>query len=119
MKIRSRPPKVHFLALTNTFPVNESQPIIIPHEYIQLVELPLLGKNHSTNFNYKLYYPIQNTHHVFSVTPEQVKIIKSFEPLWHLLTTRTVISILAKLIMQSLIIGTNFPNDFFTNTDSS
>ena len=112
MKLRSRPPKVHFLPLNSTFPINDSQPIIMPHEYIQLVELPLSENNHSTNFNNKLYYPIQNSHHVFSVTPEDIKIIKAFEPLWQLLPTRNVIS----SMLAKLIIRTNFPNDFFSTS---
>ena len=62
-----------FRPLTRTFNVDGSRPIIVPHEHIQLSEVPILEYNH------KLYNLIQNTPHEFSLSSEEHKIIKALE----------------------------------------
>ena len=63
--------------------LNNSRLIIISHEYIQPLEMPLLENNHGTNVNNKLYKLIQSTHtYEFSVTPKGIKLTRELEFLW-------------------------------------
>ena len=40
--------------VTKTFDIGESHPLIVPLEYIQPVEVPILDYIHNTNHNHKL-----------------------------------------------------------------
>ena len=50
-----------FCPLTKTFNDEESRPLIIPHEYIQPIEVPILEFTHNTKYNHKIY--ISNPKH--------------------------------------------------------
>ena len=102
-----------FYPLTKTFNVEESRPLIVPHEYIQPVEIPILEFIHNTNYNHKLFNLIQHTNHEFSIGTEELNLIKAFELLWPLLETKNIIRILAKLLTTSDSIHDTFPHGFF------
>ena len=68
-----------FCQLSKTFSLDESRPLIVPHEYIQPVEVPILEYMHNTKYNHKLYNLIQNTPHELSPRSEEEKIIKALE----------------------------------------
>ena len=87
-----------FCPLTRTFNIEESLPLIVHHEYIQLVEVPILEYINNTNYNRKLYNVIQNTSHKFSPSSEEQKTIKALELLWPLLQTKYITRLLAKLL---------------------
>ena len=53
--------------LTKTFNEEESRTLIVPHEYIQPIEVPILEFIHNTKYNHKIYNLIQNTPHEFAV----------------------------------------------------
>ena len=55
----------------------------------------------------------QNSNYEFLAVTEEVNIIKALELLWPLLRTKTVIRMLAKLLVTSNTINTNFPQGFF------
>ena len=57
-----------FCPLTKTFNVDESHPLIVPHEFLQPVEIPLLEFIHNTIYNHKLFNLIQNTPYELSLT---------------------------------------------------
>ena len=80
-----------FCPPTKTFNVEESRPLIVPHEYIQLVEIPILKFVHNTKYNYKLFNLIQNTHHEFSIGTEELKTLMALQLLWPLLHTKNII----------------------------
>ena len=50
----------HILPLTKTFNVDEFWPLIVPQEFLQPVEVPILEFIHNTRCNHKLYNFIQN-----------------------------------------------------------
>ena len=50
-----------FCPITKTFNAEESRPFLIPHEFIQPIEIPILEFIHNTKYNHKLYNLIQNT----------------------------------------------------------
>ena len=79
----------------------------------------MLKHIHNTKFNHKLYKLIQNTNHEFSTLTEEVNIIRPLEILWALLRTKNVICMLAKLLITSDTIKTNFPHGFFPETEPS
>ena len=87
--------------LTKTFNEEESRPLIVPHEYIQPIEIPILEFIHNTKHNHKIYNLIQNTPHEFSVGDEELNTIKALQLLWPLLQTKNIIRILAKLLTTS------------------
>ena len=68
-----------FCHLTEPFNVEESRPLIIPHDYIQPTEIPILEFIHNTKFNHKLYNLIQNTAYEFSVGTEELETIKALQ----------------------------------------
>ena len=68
-----------FCPLTKTFNDEESRPLIIPHEYIQPIEVPILEFIHNTKYNHKIYNIIQNTPHEFAVGTEELKTIKALQ----------------------------------------
>ena len=74
-----------FCPLTKTFNVEESRSLIVPHEYIQPIEMPILEFMHSTNYNHKLFNLIQHTNDEFSVSTEELNTIKALQLLWPLL----------------------------------
>ena len=83
-----------FCPLTKTFNVEESRPLIVPHEYVQPVEIKILEFIHNTKYNHKLFNLIQHTHHEFSIGTEELKTIKALQLLWPLLHTKSIIRIL-------------------------
>ena len=48
-----------FCPLTNTFPLEDASPIIIPYKYIQHIEVVLLENIHNSKFNHNLYNLVQ------------------------------------------------------------
>ena len=102
-----------FCPLTKTFKDEESRPLIIPHEYIQPIEVPILEFIHNTKYNHKIYNLIQNTPHEFAVGTKELKTIKTLQLLWPLLQTKNIIRILAKLLTTSDAIHDIFPHEFF------
>ena len=87
-----------FCPLTKTFNDEESRPLIIPHEYNQPIEVPMLEFIHNTKYNHKIYNLIQNTPHEFAVGTEDLKTIKALQLLWPQLQTKNIIRKLAKLL---------------------
>ena len=102
-----------FCPLTKTFNVEESRPLIVPHEYIQPAEIPILEIIHNTKYNHKLFNHMQHTHHEFSIGTEEIKTIKALQLLWPLLHTKNIIRILAKLLTTSDAKHDIFPHGFF------
>ena len=108
-----------FCPETRTFNIDESRPLIVPHEYIQPVEVPILEYFHNTNYNNKLYYLIINTPHEFSPSSKEQKIIKAIGLLWPLLQKKYVTRLLAKLLTSSDTIHYSqyFPSWVFANDE--
>ena len=102
-----------FCPLTKTFYVEESRPLIVPHDYIQPVEISILEFIHNTKYNHKLFNLIQQTNHKFSIGTEEQNTIKALELLWPLFETKNIIRILAKLLTTSNSIHNIFPQGFF------
>ena len=102
-----------FCPLTKTFNDEESRPLIIPHEYIQPIELAISEFIHNTKYNNKIYNLIQNTPHEFAIGTEELKTIQALQLLWPLLQTKNIIRILAKLLTTSNAIHDVFPHGFF------
>ena len=61
-----------FCPITKTFQDEESRTFIIPHEFIQPIEITILEFIHNTKYNHKLYNLIQNTPHEFAVGTEEL-----------------------------------------------
>ena len=93
-----------FCPLTRTFNVDESRPLIVPHEYIQPVEVSIPEYIHNIKNNHTLFNLNQNTPHQFSPSNEEHKIIKALELLWPLLQTNYITRLLAKLLTTSNLI---------------
>ena len=93
-----------FCPNTKTFQDEESRPFLIPHEFLQPIEISILEFIHNTNYNHKLYNLIQHTPHEFAVGTEELNIIKALQLLWPLLETKNIILILAKLLTSSELI---------------
>ena len=68
-----------FCPLTKTFKVEESLPFIIPHEYIQPVEIPISEFIHNTKYKHKLFNLIQHTNHELSIGTEELKTKKTLQ----------------------------------------
>ena len=102
-----------FCPITKTFDAEESRPFLIPHEFIQALEIPILEFIHNTTYNHKTHNLIQNTPYEFAVGTEELKTIKALQLLWPLLQTKNIIRILAKLITNSDMIHDIFPHGFF------
>ena len=102
-----------FCPITKTFNAEESRPFLIPHEFLQPIEIPILEFIHNTKFNHKLYNLIQNTPYEFAVGTEELTTIKALQLLWPLLQTKNIIRILAKLLTTSELIHDIFPHGFF------
>ena len=68
-----------FCPLNKTFSVDESRPLIVPQEYIQPVENPILECIHNIKLNHKLHNLIQNTPYELPPSSEEHKIIKALE----------------------------------------
>ena len=102
-----------FCPITKTFQDEESRPFLIPHEFLQPIEIPILEIIHNTKYNLKIYNLIQQTPHEFAVGTEELNIIKALDLLWPLLQTKNIIRILAKLLTSSELIQELFPHGFF------
>ena len=102
-----------FCSLTKTFKVEESRPLIVPHEYIEPIEIPILEFIHKTKYNHKLLNLIQHTNHEFSVGTEELNTKKALQLLWPLLETKNIILMLAKLLTTSDSTHDIFPHGFF------
>ena len=102
-----------FCPITKTFNAEESRPFLIPHEFVQPIEIPILEFIHNTKFNHKLYNLIQNKPYEFAVGTEELTTIKALQLLWPLLQTKNIIRILAKLLTTSELIHDIFPHGFF------
>ena len=102
-----------FCPITKTFNAEESRPFLIPHEFVQPIEIPILEFIHNTKFNHKLYNLIRNTPYEFAVGTEELTTIKALQLLWPLLQTKNIIRILAKLLTTSELIHDIFPHGFF------
>ena len=102
-----------FCPITKTFNAEESRPFLIPHEFVQPIEIPILEFIHNTKFNHKLYNLIQNTPYEFAVGTEELTTIKALQLLWPLLQTKNIIRILAKLLTTSELVHDIFPHGFF------
>ena len=102
-----------FCPITKTFNAEESRPLLIPHEFVQPIEIPILEFIHNTKFNHNLYNLIQNTPYEFAVGTEELNTIKALQLLWPLLQTKNIIRILAKLLTTSELIHDIFPHGFF------
>ena len=102
-----------FCPLTKTFCVEESRPLILPHEFLQPSEIPILEFIHNTKYNHKLFNLIQNKPYEFAVCTEELKIIRALQLLWPLFHTKNIIRILAKLLTTSEVIHDIFPHGFF------
>ena len=101
-----------FCPITKTFQDEESRPFIIPHEFLQPIEIPILEFKHNTKFNNENFNLIQNTPHEFAVGTKELSIIKALDLLWPLLQTENVIRILANLLTTSELIQELFPHGF-------
>ena len=101
-----------FCPLTRFFNVDESRPLIVPLEYIQPVETPILEYIHNIKHNHKFYNIIQDTPHEFSPSSEEYKIIQALELLWPLLHTKYITCLLAKFLTTSDVITDIFPIGF-------
>ena len=104
-----------FCPITKTFNAEESRPFLIPHEFIQPIEIPILEFIHNNKYNHKIYNLIQNTSYEFAVGTEELKTNKALQLLWPLLQTKNIIRILAKLLTNSDMIHDIFPHDFLPN----
>ena len=102
-----------FCPITKVFQDKESRPILIPHEFLKPIEIPILEFIHNTKYNHKLYNLIQNTPHEIAVGTEELNIIKALQLLWPLLETKNISRILAKLLTSSELIQDLFLHGFF------
>ena len=99
--------------LTKTFNVEESRPLIVPHESIQPIEISILEFMFNTKYNHKLFNLIQHTNHELSVGTEELNTIKALQLLWPLLETKIIFRILAKILTTSDSTHDIFPYGFF------
>ena len=68
-----------FCPITKTFNDEESRPFIIPHEFVQPIEIPILEFIHNTKYNHKIYTLIQNTPYEFAVGTEELNTINALQ----------------------------------------
>ena len=104
-----------FCPLNKLLNVDESRPLIVPHELLQPVEVPILEIIYNTRYNHKLHNQVQNTTYEQSPNTEERNIIKAIQLLWPLLQTEHIICLLAKLLTSSDIIHDVFLHGFFTD----
>ena len=109
--------KYIFCPITKTFNAEESRLFLIPHEFIQPIEIPILEFIHNTKYNHKIYNLIQKTPYEFAVGTEELKTMKALQLLWPLLQTKNIIRILAKLLTNSDMIHDIFPEVFSPTTN--
>ena len=102
-----------FCPLTKLLNVHESRPLIVLHEFLQPVEVPILEFIYNTRYNDKLYNLIQNTPYELSPSTEEHNIIQALELLRRLLQTKHIIRLLAKLLISSDISHDVFTHGFF------
>ena len=95
--------------------VDESRPLIVPHEILQPVEVPILEFIYNTRYNHKLYNLIQTTPYEQSPHTQEHNVVTAIELLWPLLQTKHIIRLLAKLLTSSDIIHDVIPHGFFTD----
>ena len=107
-----------FCPITKTFNAEESTPLLIPLEFIQPIEIPILEFIPNTKYNHKIYNLIQNTPYEFAVGTEELKTIKALQLLWPLLQTKNIIRILAKLLLNADMIHDIFPTVFSQTTNT-
>ena len=93
--------------------MEKSRPLIVPHEYIQPVEVSILEFIHNTKYNHKLFNIIQNNPYEISIGIEELKTIRALQLLWPLLHTKNIFRMLAKLLTTSDVIQDIFPHGFF------
>ena len=98
---------------TKTFNAEESRPLIVPHVFIQPVEVPILELIYNTKYNHKFFNLIQNTPYELSVGTGELKTIKALQLFWPLLQTKNITRIIAKLLTTSNVIHDVFPHGFF------
>ena len=98
-----------FCPLTKTFIVEESRQLIVPHEFLQPIEVPILEFIDKTKYNHKLFNLIQNTPYEFAVGTEKLKTIRALQLLGPLLQTKNIIRMLAKLLTTSEVIHDVLP----------
>ena len=103
-----------FCPLTKLLNVDESRPLIVPHEFLHPVDVPMLEFRYNTRYNHKLYNLIQNRPYELSTSTEEHNITKALELLGPLLQIKHIIRLLAKLLTSSDIIHDVFPHAFFT-----
>ena len=84
--------------------MEKSRPLIVPHEYIQPVEVSILEFIHNTKYNHKLFNIIQNNPYEISIGIEELKTIRALQLLWPLLHTKNIFRMLAKLLTTSDVI---------------
>ena len=101
-----------FCPLTKTFNVEESRPLNVPHDYNEPIENPILEFIQNTQYNHKIFNPIQHTNHEFSIGTEELNTIRALELLWPLLETKNIIRISAKLLTTSDSIHNIFTHGF-------
>ena len=104
-----------FCPINKLINADESRPMIIPHEFLQPVEVPIQEFIYNTRYNHKLCNLIQNTPYEQSPNMEERNIIKALKLLWPLLQTKNIIRLLAKLLTSSDIIHDVFPHGFFND----
>ena len=104
-----------FCPFPKTFNIDESRPLIVPHEFLQPVEIPIVEVIHNTRYDLELYNLVQNTPYELSPSTEEDNIIKPLESLWPLLEAKYFIRLIAKLLTSSEIIHDVFPHVFFTD----
>ena len=104
-----------FCPLTKLLNVDEFRPLIVPHEFLQPVEVPILEFIYNTHYNHELYNLIQNKPYELSPSTKDHNIIKALELLWPLLQNIHIIRLLSKLLTSSDIIHDVFPHGFFTD----
>ena len=102
-----------FCPLTKFFNVEESRQLIVPHVYMQPVEVSLSEFIHKTKYKHKLFNLIQNPPHEFSNGTEELKTIKALQLLWPLIHTKNIIRMLAKILTISDAIHDILPHGFF------
>ena len=100
-----------FCPITKTFNDEESRPFIIPHEFIQPIEIPILEFIHNIKYNHKIYNLIHRRQK--AVSTEELNTINALQLLWPLLQTKNVKRILAMLLTTSDLIHDIFPHGFF------
>ena len=104
-----------FCPLNKLINIDESRPLIVPHEFLQPVEVLILEFIYNTRYNHKLYNLIQDTPYEQSPHTEERNIIKALELLGRLLQAKHIIRLLAKLLTSSDIIHDVFPHGFFND----